>query len=380
MVGEKINSHSSESANENGNTSGGGSEYLPFNPEKAKELVAQARILQSAEEISDDGLRQRVLDNEKALKERQERIKRDEEVAKLADEAEARLGRNLSQSELQDLANQYDARLKNPDAETEPSPKIQTETSSFDPTLYTNESEWRAANPDKQKGEKSRANPEYDFRNVDRYQETTFVLAASDSLADSPDIFYIDDIAQSIGDKAPKNNTSVFEALKQSVQESDVDKRGGYAATDLLNAFIDTTSTYVVSKDKKVGRGFAKGLLTSLEMRIDGFTADKPNPYPDALRVDLSIIKPLADEFIKGYNTSYDNPNAFRDYLKNELEMREIDLRSAKRRGEQISPDMERETQAIKSAITKLEEMQSSYDKNLKNLQNAAYSRHRIIK
>lgn len=204
MVGEKINSHSSESANENDNTSGGGSEYPPFDLEKAKEQVAQARILQSAEEISDDGLRQRVLDNEKALKERQERIKRDEEVAKLADEAEARLGRNLSQSELQDLANQYDARLKNPDAETEPSPKTKTETSSFDPTLYTNESEWRAANPDKQKGEKSRANPEYDFRNVDRYQETTFVLAASDSLVDSPDIFYVDDIAQSIGDKAQK--------------------------------------------------------------------------------------------------------------------------------------------------------------------------------
>lgn len=180
--------------------------------------------------------------------------------------------------------------------------------------------------------------------------------------------------------KHKKNNTSVFEALKQSVQESDVDKRGGYAATDLLNAFIDTTSTYIVSKDEKVGRGFAKGLLTSLEIRIDGFTADKSNPYLDALRVDLSIIKPLADEFIKDYNTSYDNPNAFRDYLKNELEMREIDLRSAKRRGKQISSNMERETQAIKSAMAKLEEMQSNYDKNLKNLQNAVYSRHRIIK
>jgi len=379
MVGEKINSHSSESANENGNASGGDPEYPPFDPEKAKELVAQARILQSAEEISDDGLRQRVLDNENALKERQERIKRDEEVARLADEAEARLGRNLSQSELQDLASQYDARLKKPDAETKPSSKAETETPSFDPTLYANESEWRAANPDKQKGEKSKANPEYDFRNVDKYQETTFVLAASDSLVDSPDIFYIDDIAQSVGDKATKNNISVFEALKQSVKESDVDKRGGYAATDLLNAFIDTTSTYIISKDEKVGRGFAKGLLTSLEMRIDGFTADKPNPYLDALRVDLSIIKPLADEFIKDYNASYDTPNAFRDYLKNELEMREIDVRSAKRRGEQISPDMERETQAIKSAMTKLEEMQSNYDKNLKNLQDEAYARHRII-
>ena len=65
MVGEKINSHSSESINENGNTSGGGSEYQPFDPEKAKELVTQARILQSAEEISDDGLRQQVLDMKK---------------------------------------------------------------------------------------------------------------------------------------------------------------------------------------------------------------------------------------------------------------------------------------------------------------------------
>ena len=122
----------------------------------------------------------------------------------------------------------------------------------------------------------------------------------------------------------------------------------------MLNAFIDTTSTYIIRKDEKVGRGFAKGLLTSLEMRIDGFTADKPNPYLDALRVDLSIIKPLADEFIKDYNASYDTPNAFRDYLKNELEMRALDLRSAKRRCEQISPDMERETQAIKSVSLSL--------------------------
>ena len=380
MVGEKINSHSPESANENGDASGGGSEYPPFDPEKAKELVAQAHILQSAEEISDDKLRQRVLDNENALKERQERMKRDEEVAKLADEAEAKLGRNLSQSELQDLASQYDARLKNPNTKAEQPPKTETETPSFDPTLYANESEWRAANPDKQKGEKPRANPEYDFKNADRYQETTFALAAADSLIDSPNISYIDDIAQGISGKATENNTSVFEALKQSVKESDVDKKGGWAATDLMNAFIDTTSTYVISKDEKVGRGFAKGLLTSLEMQIDGFTKDKPNPYLDALRVDLSIIKPLADEFIKGYNPSYDSPNAFRDYLKNELETREIDVRSAKRRGEQISPDMERETQAIKSAMTKLEDMQSNYDKNLKNLQNTAYANHRIIK
>ena len=224
------------------------------------------------------------------------------------------------------------------------------------------------------------AEAEYNFKNADRYQETTFVLAAADSLVRSPDISYIDNIAQKIGDKAAENNTSVFEALKQSVQESDANKRGGWAATDLMNAFIDTTSTYAISKDEKIGRGFAKGLLVNLEMRIDGFTADKPNPHLDALRVDLSIIKPLADEFIKGYDTSYDSPNAFRDYLKDELEMREIDMRSAKRRGEQISPDVIRETQAINSAIAKLETLQSSYDKNLKNLQDTAHINHRVLK
>ena len=379
MVGEKINSYSPENTSES-NDAGSGSEYPPFDPEKAKELVAKARILQSAEEISDDGLKQQVLNNEKAIKERQERMKRDEEVAKLADEAEARLGRNLSQAELQDLANQYDARLNNPDTEAEQPSKTEAKTPSFDSTLYANESEWRAANPDKQMGEKPRDDQEYNFRGADRYQETTFALAAANSLMDSPDIAYVDSIAQEIGDKAARNNASVFEALKQSVQESDVDKRGGYAATDLLNAFIDTTSTYVISKDEKIGRGFAKGLLTSLEMRIDGFTADKPNPYLDALRVDLSIIKPLADEFIKDYNPSYDSPDAFKNYLRSELEMQEADMRSAKRRGEQVSPDMERTAQAIRSAMTQLEEMQSDYDKRLKNLQDTAYTNHRVIK
>ncbi|MBR5408969.1 hypothetical protein IK112_03490 [Candidatus Saccharibacteria bacterium] len=320
MVGEKANSRLPENTSENSNAPGENSKYPPFDPEKAKELVAQARILQSAEQISDDGLRRRVL-------ERQERMNRDEEIEKLA-----------------------------------------------------NESEWRAANPDKQKGERSRANPEYDFRNVDRYQEITFVLAAANSLADSPDIAYIDSIALKIGNKATGDKTSVFEALKQSVKESDTDEKGGFAATDLLNAFIDTTSTYVASKDEKIGRGFAKGLLTSLEMRIDGFATNKSNPYIDALRVDLSIIKPLADEFIKNYDAPYDSPNAFRDYLRNELEMQEIDMRSAKRRGEQISSDAERTAQAIKSAMAKLEEMQSSYNKSLKNLQDTAYANHRVIK
>lgn len=346
MVGEKISSPSLENSGNGSDTFGGDSEYPPFDPEKAKELVAQAYILQSAEEISDKELRQRVLDNEKMLKERQERMKRDEEVARLADEAEMRLGRRLSDSELQDIANRYDA---------------------------------RGTNPKKPSGEKLGSSSEYDFKNVDRYQEATFVLAASDSLSDSPDISYIDDIARTVGDKAASNNSSVFETLKQSVQESDTDKEGGYAASDLLNAFIDTTSTYIASKDEKIGRGFAKGLLTGLEMQIDGFTTDKPNPYIDALRVDLSIIRPLADEFIQNYNATYDDPNAFRDYLKTELEMREIDLRSAERRGEQTSSDMEREAQAIKTTMAKLEEMRSHYDKNLKNLHDAAYARHRII-
>ncbi|MBR2589031.1 hypothetical protein IKE84_01675 [Candidatus Saccharibacteria bacterium] len=380
MVGEKANSRSPENTSENSDASGENSKYPPFDPEKAKELVAQARILQSAEQISDDGLRQRVIDNENMLKERQERINRDEEIEKLANEAEARLGRNLSQSELQDLANKYNAQFQDQDTKAKQSSENDMETPSFDPTLYANESEWRAANPDKQKGEKLRANPEYDFRNVDKYQEATFVLAAANSLVDSPDIAYIDSIALKIGDKATENKTSVFEALKQSVKESDTDEKGGFAATDLLNAFIDTTSTYVASKDEKIGRGFAKGLLTSLEMRIDGFATDKSNPYIDALRVDLSIIKPLADEFIKNYDAPYDSPNAFRDYLRNELEMQEIDMRSAKRRGEQISSDAERTVQAIKSAMAKLEEMQSSYNKSLKNLQDTAYANHRVIK
>ena len=146
MVGEKINEFSKENPVENQDF-----EYPPFDLEKAKEQVAQAKILSSAEDISDDELRQKVLDQEDAIKQRQEKMKRDEEVARLADEAEARLGRNLSQAELQDLAEQYDAWLKNPNKESEQSPenedrKAEDSIPEFDSTLYANESEWRAAN------------------------------------------------------------------------------------------------------------------------------------------------------------------------------------------------------------------------------------------
>lgn len=114
MVGERINESSKENTTQNQDF-----EYPPFDLEKAKEQVAQAKILSSAEDISDDKMRQKVLDQEDAIKKRQERIKRDEEVARLADEAEARLGRNLTQAELQDLAEKYDAWLKNPDGTSE---------------------------------------------------------------------------------------------------------------------------------------------------------------------------------------------------------------------------------------------------------------------
>lgn len=146
MVGEKINEFSKENPVENQDF-----KYPPFDLEKAKEQVAQAKILSSVKNISDDELRQRVLDQEDAIKQRQEKMKRDEEVARLADEAEARLGRNLSQAELQDLAEQYDAWLKNPNKESEQSPenedhKAEDSIPEFDSTLYANESEWRAAN------------------------------------------------------------------------------------------------------------------------------------------------------------------------------------------------------------------------------------------
>lgn len=157
MVGEKINEFSKENPVENQDF-----EYPPFDLEKAKEQVAQAKILSSAEDISDDELRQKVLDQEDATKQRQEKMKRDEEVARLADEAEARLGRNLSQAELQDLAEQYDAWLKNPNKESEQSPenedhKAEDSIPEFDPTLYANESEWRAANSEEAEGYRNKA-------------------------------------------------------------------------------------------------------------------------------------------------------------------------------------------------------------------------------
>lgn len=139
MTGEKINEFSKENPAENNNF-----DYPPFDLEKAKEQVAQAKILLSAEDGSNNELRQKIL-------ERQEKMKRDEKVAGLADEAEARLGRNLSQAELQNLYEQYDAWLKNPNKKSDQSSeseeyRIENSVPEFDPTLYANESEWRAAN------------------------------------------------------------------------------------------------------------------------------------------------------------------------------------------------------------------------------------------
>ena len=386
MVGEKLNPHPSESI-EKSDGKIEESDYPPFNPDKAKELIANAKMLSSAEEISDDGLRQKVLDQEEKLKERKERMKRDEEVARLADEAEARLGRNLSQAELQDIAEKYDTWLKNPNKESEQSPesedhKSQAETLSFDPTLYANESEWRAANSvnAKQKAESKTISGEYDFRNADRYQEDTFLLTAANSLVDSPDIMFIDHAMFDAKERADKDNTTVFEALKALSRESNPDEKGGWATIDLKGAFIDATSTYVISKDEKIGRGLAKGLLTKLEMTIDGATTDEPNPQADKLRVDLALIKPIAEEFIEGYNPAYDDSNAFRDHLKSTLEMEESDVRFAKSRGEQPAPNAERKIQAIKSVMDELARMQSSYEKNLKNLHDTAYANHRVIK
>ena len=161
MVGEKINEFSKENPVENQDF-----EYPPFDLEKAKEQVAQAKILSSAEDISDDKLRQKVLDQEDAIKRRQEKMKRDEEVARLADEAEARLGHNLSQAELQDLAEQYDAWLKNPNKESGQSPenedhKTENGVPEFDSTLYANESEseWRVANSVDAEKHRDKASP-----------------------------------------------------------------------------------------------------------------------------------------------------------------------------------------------------------------------------
>ena len=62
MVGEKLNQNSETTPNQNDSF-----EYPPFDLEKAKERVAKARMLSSVEEISNDELRQRVLDHEEEI-------------------------------------------------------------------------------------------------------------------------------------------------------------------------------------------------------------------------------------------------------------------------------------------------------------------------
>ena len=138
MIGEKFNQSFETTLNQNDDF-----KYPPFDLEKAKEQVAKAHILSSAEEIFDDELRQRVLNREEELKRRQERAERDEKIASLADEAEARLGRNLSQEELQDLAESYDTWLKNLNKESEQSPEEERNKMgvNFAPIKLPNETE-----------------------------------------------------------------------------------------------------------------------------------------------------------------------------------------------------------------------------------------------
>ena len=115
-------------------------------------------------------------------------------------------------------------------------------------------------------------------------------------------------------------------------------------------------------------------------MTIDSAATDVPNPRADTLRVDLALVKPIIEEFVDGYEPTFDDPNDFNDYLKTVLDMEQSDIRFARMRGEQPAPHAERRVQAIKSVMEELENMQSTYQQNLNNLQNSAYANHRIIK
>lgn len=228
--------------------------------------------------------------------------------------------------------------------------------------------------------EDQKDNLEYDFRNADRYQEQTFMLAAANSLVNSPDIMHIDRVASIANERATEGSPTIFEALKTLSQETGTGEEGEFAATDLMNAFVDTTAAYVVSKDEKPARGLAKGLITTMKMRLASAPTNRPNRAADELKVDLELVQPIINEFIEGYNTEYESPNDFKDYLKNALEIEEADLRSARNRNTQPAPDTERRIQALKSTLTKLDELQSNYKKNLQILHDTAYANHRIIK
>ena len=230
------------------------------------------------------------------------------------------------------------------------------------------------------KAEKARTSHDYDFRNTNRYQEGTFLMASANNLVNSDfsDINKIDHVADQANAMAAKENTSVYDALKKLSFEANVEQ-DGYAATDLMNSFIDTTATYVVSREDNLPRGLAKGLMTALEMRVDSSPTDRENPYADELRVDFNMLQPIVNEFIEDYDQPYENPNAFREYLQNTLEIEEADLRSVKRRGERIDPDSGRRVQALKTALNDLEALQSNYESDLKNLRDSAMAAHRII-
>ena len=228
--------------------------------------------------------------------------------------------------------------------------------------------------------DKAKESRDYDFRKTNRYLEGTFLMASADNLVNSDftDINKVDRVADQAKAMAAKENISVYDALKKLSYEANIEQ-DGFATPDLINSFIDTTAAYVVSREEVLPQGLAKGLLTALEMRVDSAPTDKENPYADELRADFNMLQPIVNDFIENYNQPYENPNAFREYLQNTLEMEEADLRSVRRRGERVDPDSGRRIQALKTALNDLVALQTNYQNDIKNLRSSAAAAHRII-
>jgi len=214
---------------------------------------------------------------------------------------------------------------------------------------------------------------QYDYRKPNSYVESTLLLAAADSLVDSPDIMEIDSIASDVQSASRANKTTIFETLARRAKASDPEK-DGWAAIDLANAFIDSTAAYVISREESFNVGLAKGVLAK-----NGMLVDVAAPaVADSIRLDQMYMKPIIDEFINAKD-GHDGPNILQDYLRNILEMEEIDLRSMTRRGEKIPDETKRRVQAIKNTIAQVEQIQADYKDNIQNVRNTALVNHRII-
>lgn len=265
---------------------------------------------------------------------------------------------------------------------------------SFDPILYESESAWRAANPTVEYQQIHQNEPAYDFYNVSRFQEETFLLAAANATKDNDDFGRRFRLAEEISKTARENNASIYNTMKSFLgresrgQAPEGKKDKDYTLDDLSGSFVDITCAYVANRDKYRARGLAKALITNMQMTVDmsqnAFrNRSQPNPYLDEIRTDLSLVEDTLNDYIDRYDPHrYGNngdSNDLKGYLQDVLARKQTSIRLSEERGVPASANALREAQAFASTIKRLSMMQEFLDDNLSSLHGTATAYQRPI-